>query len=102
MIVLGIDPHKKSHTVVALEAATGEMLGSPGEGTATSAARPVPFDASRDPTPKVGRHQGCGPGYDRPWGHNGASFSPPNTSATLACDPCLPEGAARESPEVRC
>jgi transposase len=27
MIVLGIDPHKKSHTVVALEAATGELLG---------------------------------------------------------------------------
>jgi transposase len=27
MIVLGIDPHKKSHTVVAVEAATGEFLG---------------------------------------------------------------------------
>ena len=27
MIVLGIDPHKKSHTAVALEAATGELLG---------------------------------------------------------------------------
>lgn len=26
MIVLGIDPHKKSHTAVALEAATGELL----------------------------------------------------------------------------
>ena len=27
MIVLGIDPHKKSHTAVAIEAATGELLG---------------------------------------------------------------------------
>ena len=27
MIVLGIDPHKKSHTAVAVEAATGELLG---------------------------------------------------------------------------
>jgi transposase len=27
VIVLGIDPHKKSHTAVALEAATGELLG---------------------------------------------------------------------------
>jgi transposase len=27
VIVLGIDPHKKSHTVVALEGATGELLG---------------------------------------------------------------------------
>ena len=27
MMVLGIDPHKKSHTVVALEAATGEVRG---------------------------------------------------------------------------
>jgi transposase len=26
-MVLGIDPHKKSHTVVAIEAATGELLG---------------------------------------------------------------------------
>jgi len=26
MMVLGIDPHKKSHTVVALEAATGELV----------------------------------------------------------------------------
>ena len=27
MIVLGIDPHKKSHTAVAVQAATGELLG---------------------------------------------------------------------------
>ena len=27
MMVLGIDPHKKSHTAVAVEAATGELLG---------------------------------------------------------------------------
>jgi transposase len=27
MMVLGVDPHKKSHTVVALEAATGEEVG---------------------------------------------------------------------------
>jgi transposase len=27
MIVLGIDPHKKSHTAVAVEAATGELVG---------------------------------------------------------------------------
>jgi len=26
MMVLGIDPHKKSHTAVALEAATGELV----------------------------------------------------------------------------
>ncbi len=26
MIVLGIDPHKKSHTAVAVRAATGEVL----------------------------------------------------------------------------
>ena len=27
MIVVGIDPHKKSHTAVAVEAATGQVLG---------------------------------------------------------------------------
>lgn len=32
-MVLGIDPHKKSHTAVALEAATGELLGELTVGT---------------------------------------------------------------------
>jgi hypothetical protein len=28
MIVIGVDPHKRSHTAAAVEASTGELLGS--------------------------------------------------------------------------
>ena len=39
MIVIGVDPHKRTHTAAAVDAATGELLAADGRGHATRATR---------------------------------------------------------------